>query len=99
MSTIIKKRCNNGSKDWIAVGPGAKEFRYLVEARKKKTDFPLESPKRSQHCQTLMLGCVHVCAKSFQSCPTICTPGFSVQGILQARILDWIAIPFSRGSP
>ena len=25
-------------------------------------------------------------------------PGFSVHGILQARILEWVAIPFSRGS-
>ena len=25
-------------------------------------------------------------------------PGFSVHGILQARILDWVAVPFSRGS-
>jgi len=37
-----------------------------------------------------------------QSCPTLCNPmdcsppGFSVPGILQARILEWIAIPFSR---
>ena len=28
-----------------------------------------------------------------------CTPsGFSVHGILQARVLEWVAIPFSRGS-
>jgi len=28
-----------------------------------------------------------------------CSPsGFSVHGILQARILEWIAIPFSRGT-
>ena len=39
-----------------------------------------------------------------QSCPTLCSPmdcsppGSSVQGILQARILEWAAIPFSRGS-
>ena len=39
-----------------------------------------------------------------QSCPTLCDPmdcslpGFSVHGILQARILEWIAIPSSRGS-
>ena len=39
-----------------------------------------------------------------QSCPTLCDPmdcgppGFSVHGILQARILEWVAIPFSRGS-
>ena len=26
-------------------------------------------------------------------------PGSSIQTILQARILEWIAIPFSRGSP
>ena len=25
-------------------------------------------------------------------------PGFSVHGILQARILEWVAIPSSRGS-
>ena len=25
------------------------------------------------------------------------TPGFSVHGILQARIMEWVAIPFSRG--
>ena len=39
-----------------------------------------------------------------QSCPTLgdpvdCSqPGSSVQGILQARILEWVAISFSRGS-
>ena len=46
--------------------------------------------------------CVH--AKSLQSCPTLfnpidCSPpGSSVQGILQARILEWIAMPSSRAS-
>ena len=39
-----------------------------------------------------------------QSCPTLCdpmncsSPGSSVHGNLQARILEWVAIPFSRGS-
>ena len=39
-----------------------------------------------------------------QSCPTLCDPmncsppAFSVHEILQARILEWVAIPFSRGS-
>ena len=43
-------------------------------------------------------------AKSFQSCLTLCNPidcsppGSSVPGILQARILEWVAISFSRGS-
>ena len=34
-----------------------------------------------------------------QSCPTLCDPvDSSAHGILQTRILEWIAIPFSRGS-
>ena len=39
-----------------------------------------------------------------QLCPTLCDsldcspPGSSVHGIFQARILDWVAISFSRGS-
>ena len=45
-----------------------------------------------------------LCAKSLQSGPTLCDPmdcslpGSSVHGILQARILEWVALPFSRGS-
>ena len=34
-----------------------------------------------------------------QSCPTLCDPmDYTVHGILQARILEWGAFPFSRGS-
>ena len=37
--------------------------------------------------------------KVAQSCPTLCNPiDYTVHGILQARILEWAAIPFSRGS-
>ena len=41
-------------------------------------------------------------AKSLQSCLTLCDPidgsppGFSVHGILQARILEWLPCPPSR---
>ena len=44
------------------------------------------------------------CAKSLQLCPTLCDPadcslpGSSVQGILQAITLEWIAIPSPRRS-
>ena len=35
---------------------------------------------------------------SIQSCLTLCIPmGYSVRGILQARILEWVAFPFSQG--
>ena len=36
--------------------------------------------------------------KVAQSCPTLCGPmDYTVHGILQARILEWVAFPFSRG--
>ena len=46
--------------------------------------------------------CVH--AESLQSCPTLCDPmdcslpGSSVHGILQARMLERVAVPASSGS-
>ena len=37
--------------------------------------------------------------KVAQSCPTLCDPmDYTVHEILQARILEWVAVPFSRGS-
>ena len=45
--------------------------------------------------------CACVCVWVVQSCPTLwdpmdCSlPGFYVHGILQARILEWVAMPFS----
>ena len=37
--------------------------------------------------------------KVTQSCPTLCYPtDYTVHGILQARILEWVAFLFSRGS-
>ena len=46
---------------------------------------------------------MYVCEVA-QSCPTLCDPmdcslpGYLVRGIYQARVLDWVAISFSRGS-
>ena len=47
---------------------------------------------------------MHMHAKSLQLCPSLCdpmdcgSPGSSVRGILQARTLQWAAMPSSRGS-
>ena len=46
----------------------------------------------------------HVCILVAQLCPTLCgpvdcsSPGSSVHWIFQAKILEWVAIPFSKGS-
>ena len=45
--------------------------------------------------------CMHAWSVT-QSCLTLCDPkslpGSSVQGVFQARILEWVAISYSRGS-
>ena len=44
--------------------------------------------------------CVYMRVQSLQLCPTLCDPmdcslsGFSVHGISQARILEWVSISF-----
>ena len=54
--------------------------------------------------RSLLATIQHVRAELLQSCLTLCSPidcsqpGYSVHGILQARILEWVAIPSSRGS-
>ena len=52
----------------------------------------------------LASGLAKVKVKVALSCPTLCDPmdcgppGCSVLGILQASIVEWVVIPFSRGS-
>ena len=37
--------------------------------------------------------------KVAHSCPTLCDPmDYTVHGILQARVLEWVTFPCSRGS-
>ena len=55
-------------------------------------------PNNSQYIYV----CVYVCLSKVevaQSCPALCDPSdCTVHGILQARILEWVAFPFSGGS-
>ena len=70
-------------------------------ARSAGTCFLWESRKMRRTAWVLEIS-VLCCAKLLQSCLTLCDPmdcsppGSSVHGILQARTLDCIAIPFSR---
>ena len=58
----------------------------------------------SRSSLTQVISACALCAKSLESCPTLfnptdCSPpGSSVHGILQARILEGVPMPFSRGS-
>ena len=55
-------------------------------------------------CKIYKICDIALCVLVTQSCLILCDlmecsqPGSSVHGILQARILEWLAIPFSRGS-
>ena len=63
-----------------------------------------ERDGQGEDCSLQLWELVLVRAKLLQACPTLCDPkdcsppGSSVPGILQARILEWVAMPFSRGS-
>ena len=63
-----------------------------------------ELPLDIQTLHTLVFVSLGVCAQLLQSCLTLCDPmdcslpGFFVHGILQARILEWVAMSDSRGS-
>ena len=56
----------------------------------------MEATQKERKKEMKLLSCVQ--------CPTLCDPmdcslpGSSVHGILQERILEWVAISFSRGS-
>ena len=77
-----------------------KFFLHLSSVSVPWADFHKYS--KSPHVILRVVSCVR--AQSLQSCPTLCDPmdcslpDSSVHGILQARILEWVAMPFSRGS-
>ena len=57
------------------------------------------SPESSKDLIYLLMAVVVVVVKVAQACLTLCNPtDYTGHGILQARILEWVAIPFSRGS-
>ena len=75
----------------------------LVLARDLR-NFKLDEGLFLQYVDNLSIEAVHIIVKFLvtQSCPTLCSPvdcsppGSSVHGIVQARILGWVAISFSR---
>ena len=62
--------------------------------------FPYSHESLQTHCIHQLLCCLCQLLSCVQLCnPMDCSPpGSSVRGILQARILEWVAMPFSKGS-
>ena len=61
-------------------------------------------PEGDTHWEIIIITIACFCAQSLQSCPTLCNPvdcsplSSSAHGILQAGILQWVAVPSPRGS-
>ena len=78
---------------------------WKIHRLKKKTSLsPFPFPIRFKVIQTWVGIGMKVKVLVAELCLTLCNPmdcsppGSSVHGILQARILEWVAIPFSRVS-
>ena len=78
-----------------------------ISLKKKEGEMYQTFLKWKQQVEEWYIGYDGVCGGGglvTQSCRTLCNPmdcsstGSSVPGILQTRILEWVAIPFSRGS-
>ena len=86
------------------LAPEVQVLIYFFTNSKATTRAKFSSPMYSPHERVCVCVRVRVCMLVTQSCPTLwdpldCSlPGSSVHGILQARILEWVAVPFSRGS-
>ena len=67
-------------------------------------DLFLSIPKKKNKIYVLRFLCMSICCLVAESCLILCDPmdcssqGSSVHGITQTRILEWVAISFSRGS-
>ena len=79
--------------------PCSKSF---IEKRKRRNFSVQLLPDSHFHCSPCERWKVE--SEISQSCPTFCNPmdcslpGFSIHGIFQARVLEWVAISFSKGS-
>ena len=77
----------------------------IKQKKKPVYENRVSHPKVTHHSRETITSCQRqnaaAAAKSLQSCPTLCDPtdgnppGSAVPGILQARVLEWVAISFS----
>ena len=76
---------------------------YFAEIHTKKKNEAISLTRRITKNINIYFHIIYQFSSVAQLCPTLCDPmdynlpGSSVHAILQARILEWGAIPFSRG--
>ena len=81
--------------------PKAFSFQCMTKfttKKKKKKKRKLPSCQ-FMYCDLEVFAFQKVKVKAAQSCPTLCDPmDCTLHRLLQARILEWVAMPFFRGS-
>ena len=82
----VKVRWKAGMKKWVGTGVSCTQMTSLQPAMTSSSSASCTSSfPKSEVLVT-------------QSCLTLSPPGSSVHGVFQARVLEWVAVPFSRGS-
>ena len=90
VSQIVKGKKNNN-----------KVYSSWVSSRQHRTHTKWITRKNLVKGRSYLLLAAAAAAKTLQSCPTLCDPidgnlpGSPIPGVLQARILEWVAISFS----
>ena len=80
--------------EWVAISHSS-VWKWKVKVKDEWSQVKRTSPG----CGGSQSETSKVKVKVSLSCPTLCYPmDYSVHGILQARILEWVPFPFSRGS-
>ena len=104
MHQHLRGHCSQGdgwdSGGWGATSeePGLAEQRVCADLVGGKNKTGWWYP-RQRSTSFILRNLLKAKVKVAQSCLTLCDPmGYTVHGIFQARILEWVAIAFSRGS-
>ena len=77
----------------------ARVLEWVAISFSRGSSQPWVSTSFTSHSQPFVLVMVSECVKVAQLCLTLCDPmDYAVHGILQARVLEWVAFPFSGAS-
>ena len=101
VSAVNTARTAHSLQRWGCILTGEQQRHYISSLLYPDTNLGTRR-KKGNSSEEKQLRCVR--ARSLQSWPTLCSamdcslPGSAVHGILQARLLEWVAMPSSRGS-
>ena len=108
----LKQHTRQKESCWRLTHQGQQQLDFLIKILvqihfKGADPFIVQSREASGRCSVTYVFKLNSCLllpqsltmKATQSCLTLCNPmDYTVHGILQIRILKWIAFPFSKGS-